>query len=79
MNKVVLALLTAVLLTIAAAKFTFEVRAHQGVEPGNEAWANSKMEFVSWNQQKWTAWIREDIFSKRIDHVPAPRRSATPT
>jgi hypothetical protein len=64
MNKVVLVLLTAALLTIAAARFAFEVRVHQGVEPGNEAWANSKMEFVSWNKQKWTAWIREDVFEQ---------------
>ncbi|MDE0754829.1 MAG: hypothetical protein OSB26_09270 [Woeseiaceae bacterium] len=64
MNKVVLALVTAVLLAIAAAKFAYHVKVDYGIESGNEPWANSKMEFVSWNNQKWTTWIRDDLFEQ---------------
>ena len=64
MTKVIPALLTAVLLTIAAAKFAYSVRVDQGVEPGNAAWSHSKMEFVAWNRQKWTTWIHDGVFEQ---------------
>jgi hypothetical protein len=64
MNKAMLGFLIAVLVTIAAAKFAYNVRVDQGVEPGNEAWAHSKMEFVTWNKQKWTTWIHDGVFEQ---------------
>ena len=65
MIKVVLGLSAAVLITVVAAKLAFEVTAHTGAEPGNQPWAQTTMEFVAWNGEKWTAWIRDDTFEQR--------------
>ncbi len=62
MVRVVLSLLASVLAIIVAAKLVFNVTAYTGAGPANEPWAQNKMEFVAWNDEKWTAWIRGDAF-----------------
>ncbi len=65
MIKVVLGLSAAVLVTILAAKLVYNVTAYNGTEPANQPWALNKMEFVAWNGEKWTAWIRDNTFEQR--------------
>lgn len=65
MIKIILGLVAAVLVTIAAAKMMYEATAYTGAEPANQPWAQNSMEFVAWNGEKWTAWIRDDAFEQR--------------
>ena len=65
MIKVVLGLFAAVLATVVAAKLAFDATAYIGAEPANAPWAQNTMEFVTWNGEKWTAWIRDDAFEQR--------------
>ena len=65
MIKVVLGLLAAVLFTVVAAKLAFDATAYTGAEPANQPWAQNTMEFVAWNGEKWTAWIRDGAFEHR--------------
>ena len=65
MIKVVLGLVTAVVVTIVAAKLAFEATAYTGAERVNQPWAQNTMEFVAWNGEKWTAWVRDDTFEQR--------------
>jgi len=60
--KVLLGLLAAVLVVIAAARFAYSVSTDPGEEPVNEAWAQDKMEFVTWNSEKWSAWVHAGAF-----------------
>jgi hypothetical protein len=55
-------LLAAILVAIAAANFTYRVTSDPGDHPGQQAWAQNRIEFVSWNNEKWTAWVRSESF-----------------
>ncbi len=65
MIKVVLGLSAAVLTIVVAAKVAFEVTVYTGAQPDNQPWAQNSMEFVTWNGEKWTAWIRDGAFEHR--------------
>lgn len=65
MIKVVLGVVTALLVTVVAAKLAFEATAYTGAVPVNQPWAHNTMEFVAWNGEKWTAWVRDDTFEQR--------------
>lgn len=62
MAKALAGLIAAVVLTIAAAEFAFVSTRDAGNEPINEPWAQNRMEFTAWNNEMWTAWIRDDAF-----------------
>lgn len=62
MTRVWLGLLAAILIVIAAAKLAYSVTVESGDEPANVPWSKGKMEFVAWNEGKWTAWIRDGSF-----------------
>ena len=62
MAKVLSGLFAAVLVVIVAAKFAHSVSTDTGDVIINEAWAQGKMEFVAWNDERWTAWIQADTF-----------------
>ena len=64
MTKALWGLSAAFLATIVAARLTFEVTRERAVEPLNEPWAQAKMEFVAWNGEEWTAWIRDGGFEQ---------------
>ncbi|MCH7980321.1 MAG: hypothetical protein IID59_02365 [Proteobacteria bacterium] len=64
MVRVSFGLLVAVLLVIAAARFTYNVSVEPEYAQLNEAWAQNKMEFVAWNNEKWSAWIHANEFAK---------------
>ena len=65
MIKVVLGLSVAVLATIVAAKLAFDATINTGTGHANQPWAQNSMEFVAWNGEKWTAWIRDSAFEQR--------------
>ena len=65
MLKVVFSLSAAVLATVVAAKLAFDATAYTGDAPVNQPWAQNTMEFVTWNGEKWNAWIRDDTFEQR--------------
>jgi hypothetical protein len=48
--------------TVLAAKLAFEATTSAGVRPGLQPWGQDRMEFVSWNGDKWTSWIRGGKF-----------------
>jgi hypothetical protein len=64
MAKIVLSLLAAFLATIVAAGFTYRATASTGTAPAVQPWALNKMEFVAWNDERWTAWIRDGAFEQ---------------
>ena len=65
MAKIVLGLAAAVLATIVAAKVAYDATAHTSDAPANQPWATNTMEFVAWNGERWTAWIRDSAFEQR--------------
>jgi hypothetical protein len=59
--KVVVGLCLALFATVLAARLAFEA-SQAGNQPGLQAWAEDRMQFVSWNGDKWTTWIRGSKF-----------------
>ncbi len=64
MAKVVLSLLGAFLATIVASGLAYRATASTGSAPAIQPWAQNKMEFVSWNDERWTAWIHDGAFEQ---------------
>ncbi len=64
MLKIFLILLTAVFAVVLAAKLTFNATTDSGSKPVNPPWAYNSMEFVAWNGEKWTTWVRADMFEQ---------------
>jgi hypothetical protein len=70
-GRAFLGLLVAFAATIVAARLAFDATSVAGTGPVNEPWAQARMEFVAWNDQRWTAWIRGAEF----ELVPKDTRS----
>jgi len=64
MAKVFTGLIAAVMVVIVAARFAYSVSTDPGAVQVNPAWAQGKMEFVAWNNEKWTAWIHAGVFTQ---------------
>jgi len=60
--KAILGLIAAVMVAIVAAKITYNVNADHGEAPVNKAWTQHQMQFVAWNNEKWTAWVHNGAF-----------------
>lgn len=71
--------LAAVLCVIVAAKFASNMSMDPGDEPVNEAWAQSKMEFVTWNDHLWTAWIHDGVFEQAPEDTANWSRHSSPS
>ncbi len=71
MIKVFLGLVAVVvvLLPVVAAKLVYIATAYTSAGPVNQPWALKNMEFVAWNGEKWTAWIRDDTFEQRPENM----------
>jgi len=54
--------LAAIIVAIAAARVAYSVSTDIGDGPVQEAWAQNRIEFVAWNNEKWTAWIHDGAF-----------------
>lgn len=57
-----MSLLAAVVVAVLAARLLYNATAETGAEPIPQPWAQNAMEFVAWNGEQWTAWIRDDRF-----------------
>lgn len=79
MTKALLGLLAAVVLAIAAARIAYNVSVDPGDEPVNEPWAHSRMEFVAWNNDKWTAWIHDGAFEQAPQNTDKWSRHSNPS
>lgn len=64
MKQALVGIFTAFVVAIAAAQFAFRATDKEGDEPGNEAWSHDRMQFVAWNNERWTAWIHDGAFEK---------------
>jgi hypothetical protein len=68
MVKVTLGLLAVVLATAYAARLAVDAAVNAGGGAASEPWAQNRMEFVAWNGEKWTAWVRDDVFEQRPEN-----------
>lgn len=57
MGRALVGFAAAVLATVGAARLAFELTTDTDTGPVNEAWAQGTMEFVAWNNVRWTTWI----------------------
>ena len=62
MIKALLCVLAAFLATIAAANLAFNINNTHIDDSTHAPWAQTKMEFVAWNDERWTTWIRDEAF-----------------
>ncbi len=62
--RVLVGLLGAFLVAIAAAQVAYRINTDPGDAPAQEAWSQDRMEFVAWNDDRWTAWVRGELFEK---------------
>jgi len=69
MARVLWGLLFAFVATVVAARLAFEFTAPEFSGQVNEPWAQSRMEFVSWNNEQWTAWVRDEIFEQTPENT----------
>ncbi len=51
-----------------AAKLAYNVKSYAGDEVVNAPWAQNSMEFVTWNGEPWTSWIRDEQFEHRPEN-----------
>lgn len=79
MTRVWLGLLAAFLFVIGAAKLAYSVTAESGGEPADAPWSQGKMEFVTWNEGKWTAWIRDGAFELDPQNTGDRSRHSNPS
>lgn len=79
MTRVVLCVLAAFAATVVAARVAFNATAGHGSESANQPWAQHKMEFVAWNDERWTAWIRDDAFEQLPQNNKRWARHANPS
>ena len=79
MAKALLGLLAALLATIGAARVAFELTRERTEGPINEPWAQTTMEFVAWNGEHWTAWIRDGVFEQVPQDTIDWNRHANPS
>jgi hypothetical protein len=71
MARALLVLAAAVFATIAGAELAYRISTQTQSEPINSPWSLNRMEFRTWNGQRWTSWIRDGSF----ELVPEDRRN----
>jgi hypothetical protein len=64
MAKAVLFILVAFTATVAATGMVYRATPNEGSAPAVQPWAQNKMKFVAWNDELWTAWIRDGSFEQ---------------
>ena len=64
MNRVGVGLVAAILATVVAARLAFIATATPADKPVNQPWMQGTMQFVSWNHEKWAAWIHDNAFEQ---------------
>lgn len=79
MSKVVVIVVAAFLATIIAAQLAYQANPNTHGNPGNQPWAQGQMEFVAWNDEKWTAWIRGEKFEQLPQNSSKWSRHSNPS
>lgn len=62
MMRTVALLAAALLVAALAAKLLYLTTIGSDIESTAQPWSQHRMEFVAWNDEQWTAWIRNDKF-----------------
>ena len=62
MTNVLMLIVAAILVAIGGARVAFNASNDRGDEPVQVAWSQDRMEFVTWNNSKWTAWVHAGRF-----------------
>ena len=57
--------LAILLAPVLAARLAYSVKSPAAEEPVYAPWAQNSMEFVTWNGEEWTSWIRDENFEHR--------------
>ena len=79
MAKALWGLLAGFAAAIVAARLAFEFTTPAVSGPSNEPWALSRMEFVAWNNERWTAWVREETFEQIPENTGRWHRHSNPS
>lgn len=64
---------------VLAAKLAYNLSSATGTEPINQPWAQNSMEFVTWNGEMWTGWIRDNEFEHRPQNEDKWGQHASPS
>ncbi|MGI9308357.1 MAG: hypothetical protein ACR2P6_03775 [Gammaproteobacteria bacterium] len=64
MIRALLCLFAAFLATIAAANLAYNINNPSLHDAAHDPWVQNRMEFVAWNNEQWTAWIRGEQFEQ---------------
>jgi len=78
-TKALLGFLAAMIIAIAAARVAYNVSSDTGEPPVQEAWAQDRIEFVTWNDEKWTAWVHDGAFELIPENSRSWSRHANPS
>jgi hypothetical protein len=62
MNRVLFALIAVIIGAAAAATWVARAGSEVHGAPGDQPWAQDRMQFVAWNNERWTAWISDGEF-----------------
>ena len=62
--KLFVGLVVVLLTPVVAAKLVYNVTSATA-EPVSLPWTQNSMEFVTWNGEEWTGWIRDEVFEHR--------------
>ncbi|MCG8377973.1 MAG: hypothetical protein MI865_00705 [Proteobacteria bacterium] len=62
MTRAFAVLFLAIIATIVAAKLLFEFTTQTGAAAESNPWSNNRMEFVAWNNERWTGTVRDGAF-----------------
>ena len=61
--------LAILLAPVLAAKLAYTLSSYPDDEPVSQPWSQDSMQFVTWNGEKWTSWIRQDSFEHRPENA----------
>ena len=77
--KFVAGIVLAFIMAIAVARIAYETNSEAGAGPSQDPWSTDRMEFLAWNGERWTAWIRDDHFELIPLNSADWHRHANPT
>lgn len=64
MAKAFMAVIAAFVVAALVAKAAHLQSSPSHAATSNRAWAQNRMEFVAWNNSRWTAWVNDGAFEK---------------
>lgn len=79
MGRVILLLGAAFIGTIVAANVAFNYTTASHRTPAQQPWALDTMEFVTWNGERWRAWIHNGAFELRPEREGKWKRHSNPS